>query len=189
MDKLSQNVVAMIANYIIRIGTRKTTTGNFIFFFEELADEFNVSKQAIINSAEDIVNELCKHEEFCLDDQTIDSDSFSVIFYTQYCSSCDEYYQSEDFITDDDKINDFMFLDKIDFMKSYSYLTEYEYDNTIIALWNEFGDVPLDINTECIESDWRIFEAGTHREEIWHWFEEHFNVKVYDLLFGGMTCE
>ena len=43
-------------------------------------------------------------------------------------------------------------------------------------LWNRF-DVPIDEN-ECIEEDWEYFPAGTHREEIWHWFEEVFGVSV-----------
>ena len=30
-----------------------------------------------------------------------------------------------------------------------------------------------------------FFSAGTHREEIWHWFEGHYGVRVYDLLYGG----
>ena len=52
------------------------------------------------------------------------------------------------------------------------------------AIWDEFGDVPMDPQTECIEEDWRGFEAGTHREEIWHWFEERFNVSVAALMYG-----
>lgn len=43
-------------------------------------------------------------------------------------------------------------------------------------LWNNF-DVPIDKN-ECIEEEWQHFPAGTHREEIWHWFEEVFEVSV-----------
>lgn len=45
-------------------------------------------------------------------------------------------------------------------------------------LWMEFGDVPMDGETECIETSWRGFPAGTHREEIWHWFEERFDLSV-----------
>lgn len=45
-------------------------------------------------------------------------------------------------------------------------------------LWSEFGDVPMDPETECIESEWHGFPAGTHREIIWHWFEETYDVSV-----------
>lgn len=53
-------------------------------------------------------------------------------------------------------------------------------------LWNEFGDVPMNPETECIEEAWNGFPAGTHREEIWHWFEETFDVRVADLMYGGI---
>lgn len=55
--------------------------------------------------------------------------------------------------------------------------------NDVLDLWNEFGDVPMNPDTECIEEDWNGFIAGTHREEIWHWFEETFNVSVHSLLY------
>ncbi len=56
--------------------------------------------------------------------------------------------------------------------------------NDVLDLWNEFGDVPMNPDTECIEEDWNGFAAGTHREEIWHWFEETFNISIYRLLYG-----
>ena len=57
-------------------------------------------------------------------------------------------------------------------------------EEDIKALWNEFGDVPMNPDTECIEEMWHGFPAGTHREEIWRWFEETFNVRVHDLMYG-----
>ena len=45
-------------------------------------------------------------------------------------------------------------------------------------LWEQFEDVPMNPETECIESDWKGFPTGTNREEIWHWFEEQFNISV-----------
>lgn len=60
-------------------------------------------------------------------------------------------------------------------------------------LWLQFGDVPMDPETECIDSDFIIqnkdgtqikFEDGTFREDIWHWFEETFNISVaVDLMY------
>ena len=59
--------------------------------------------------------------------------------------------------------------------------------NKARQLWDELADVPIDPETECIESDWKQFPAGTHREEIWHWFEDTFDVSVAeDLMY---TCE
>lgn len=49
--------------------------------------------------------------------------------------------------------------------------------------WLEFGDVPMNPETECIEAPFLHFPAGTHREEIWNWFEEYYRVPVYDLLY------
>lgn len=43
---------------------------------------------------------------------------------------------------------------------------------TYTELWEEFGDVPMNPETECIEVAWCGFPKGTHREDIWHWFEE-----------------
>jgi len=56
-------------------------------------------------------------------------------------------------------------------------------------LWKQFGDIPMDPKTECIESPFIVyhqyggrvfknFPAGTHREDIWRWFEEAFCISV-----------
>lgn len=49
-------------------------------------------------------------------------------------------------------------------------------------LWEEFGEVPMNPETEEIEEPWRHFLPGTHREEIWHWFEEQFAISVAVLM-------
>ena len=62
---------------------------------------------------------------------------------------------------------------------------DYEYDEpqmrkeTIEALWEEFGDCCIDDN-ECIDSSFCGWEFGTHREEIWHWFDAQY------AEFGGV---
>ena len=55
---------------------------------------------------------------------------------------------------------------------------------TAEELWDEFGDIPMNPETECIETEWHGFPAGTHREEIWHWFERYYDISVHDLMFG-----
>ena len=61
-----------------------------------------------------------------------------------------------------------------------------KYSKSAEELWREFGDVPMDPATECIECDWLIFPAGTHREEIWFWFEDTFSLSVAkDLMHVG----
>lgn len=52
-------------------------------------------------------------------------------------------------------------------------------------LWKIFGDLPMNPETECMEVPFRDFPAGTHREEIWHWFDERHPKGVYYLLYGG----
>ena len=48
-------------------------------------------------------------------------------------------------------------------------------------LWEALEDVLVD-EDEKITRKWGCFEKGTHREEIWHWFEETFGISVGDDL-------
>lgn len=52
------------------------------------------------------------------------------------------------------------------------------------SLWCDFGDIPMNPETECIECEWCGFAVGTHREEIWCWFEEKFNISIADLMYN-----
>lgn len=36
--------------------------------------------------------------------------------------------------------------------------------------------------TEEIEEPWRHFLPETHREDIWYWFEEQFDISVAELM-------
>lgn len=58
-------------------------------------------------------------------------------------------------------------------------------DNDLKEWWEMFGDVPMNPETECMEEAFLGFPAGTHREEIWHWFDERYSKGVYALLYGG----
>ena len=60
-----------------------------------------------------------------------------------------------------------------------------ERDNDLKELWEMFGDVPMNPVTECMEEAFLGFPAGTHREEIWHWFDERYSKGVFALLYGG----
>ena len=57
-----------------------------------------------------------------------------------------------------------------------------EKDKRIEALWNEFGDIPMNPETEEIETKWNNFPAGTNREEIWYWFDEQHSKGVGWLM-------
>ena len=57
-------------------------------------------------------------------------------------------------------------------------------EKTVKELWEEFGEVLMDPETEEMEREWNGFPVGTHREEIWHWFEYNSNCSVFDLMYG-----
>lgn len=54
-------------------------------------------------------------------------------------------------------------------------------DIEIERLWDEFKDVPID-EDECIDIDWQGWSKGTHREEIWYWFDENHSKGVGWLM-------
>lgn len=81
---------------------------------------------------------------------------------------------------------DEFFIQKVIF-KSLDEIRE-DFD-TIRQLWQEFGDVSYDPDKECIDVPWRGFEAGTSRYDIWHWFEERFDLPVSELLYNFDDCE
>ena len=50
------------------------------------------------------------------------------------------------------------------------------------SLWNHLSDVLVD-NDGHLEVSWRHFQVGTHREEVWSWFESlHPNISVAALM-------
>ena len=59
-----------------------------------------------------------------------------------------------------------------------------EKDHELEELWLQFGDIPMNPETECMEAPFLHFPAGTHREEIWHWFDRQYSQGVYALLYG-----
>ncbi len=66
-------------------------------------------------------------------------------------------------------------------------MKEHFTDAELEELWDEFGDVPMNPETECIEDPFMEWDAGTHREEIWHWFDEKYSKGVVYLLYGVTT--
>jgi hypothetical protein len=50
-------------------------------------------------------------------------------------------------------------------------------------LWNELGDIPVNDDMELDEEfnpigfD-TVFEVGTDCTDVWHWFEDTFNISV-----------
>lgn len=58
-------------------------------------------------------------------------------------------------------------------------------DEELEELWAQFGDIPMNPETECIEEKFMGWEPGTSREEIWHWFDERHSKGVAYLLYRG----
>lgn len=54
-------------------------------------------------------------------------------------------------------------------------------DAEIEKLWDELEDVPID-EDEYLDIDWKVWSKGTHREEIWHWFDENHSKGVGWLM-------
>ena len=70
-----------------------------------------------------------------------------------------------------------------------------ERDAVLELLWKQFAEVPMDPETEKTEApflhlpmnaaDYLVsFDAGTTREDIWHWFDERHSKGVVYLLYG-----
>lgn len=49
-------------------------------------------------------------------------------------------------------------------------------------LWSKLGDIPTD-SDDKIEENFFHFDVGTHREEIWHWFEDTYDISIVDTFF------
>lgn len=52
---------------------------------------------------------------------------------------------------------------------------------TVKEVWEKLGEVTID-EEECIRQPFLDFPIGTHREKIWHWIEEEYNVSIVNLL-------
>ena len=63
-----------------------------------------------------------------------------------------------------------------------------ERDRHLESLWKELEDVPMNPKVETIEAPFYIFSAGTNREEIWRWFDQHYSSGVAYLLHSGVPA-
>lgn len=60
-----------------------------------------------------------------------------------------------------------------------------ERDKRLEEAWAQFGDVPMNPETEKMEEPFACFPAGTEREEIWHWFDRRHSKGAAYLLYGN----
>lgn len=69
-------------------------------------------------------------------------------------------------------------------LKSEHEVWREERDKELAKIWALFTDVPMNPETERMEEPFLHFPALTHREEIWHWFDERYTGGVAALLYG-----
>lgn len=85
-----------IIDYMVRIGTRETTSGNFCFWYEELAEVFGLEVEEIEEAAEDIELGLNCHETvLAADIEEEDGQHFDIIFGLAYCHYIEELCEED----------------------------------------------------------------------------------------------
>jgi hypothetical protein len=86
-----------------------------------------------------------------------------------------------------DRLHEENRLDNSDYCTIHDGLSEIEplrdRDEVLEELWEQFGAVPMNPETECIEEPFMGWGAGIHREEIWHWFDVRHSKGVAYLLY------
>ena len=59
---------------------------------------------------------------------------------------------------------------------------EFRTQNELVeAMWKTLTDINID-EDEYTEQNWFVFPIGTHRDDIWHWFDEHHSKGVGWLI-------
>ena len=66
-------------------------------------------------------------------------------------------------------------------------LTPAEKDKALEQLWDSFGKVPVN-DDDRIDEDFLVWEKGTDRFDIWHWFDEEHS-KGVAVLSGAADRE
>ena len=57
-------------------------------------------------------------------------------------------------------------------------------DEELEKLWQNLDDIPINPDKECLETPFLNWDAGTHREIIWHWFDQYYSKGVAFLMYG-----
>lgn len=56
-------------------------------------------------------------------------------------------------------------------------------DEFVVELWKNLENVSFDPETLQLEQDYFIWNAKTNKEDIWHWFDEHYSQGLCTLLY------
>lgn len=57
-------------------------------------------------------------------------------------------------------------------------------DEILEKLWQELADIQVDTN-DCILKRFKQFKKGTHKFEIWHWFDDNHSEGLVNGLMKG----
>lgn len=88
------------------------------------------------------------------------------------------------FIDDEEKMKNLLELNKDEFLKEYSYLSEEEYQNILDKMWEELADIPTDKTGTFIEDFFYSWKIGDKKEDIWHWFDERVTEGIGKRYFN-----
>ena len=88
------------------------------------------------------------------------------------------------FIDDEEKMKDLFELSKNEFLNTYSYISEEEYQNTLDILWEQLADVPVDETGTFIEGYFYNWDEGDIKENIWFWFDERIEGGIGNRYFN-----
>ena len=68
-------------------------------------------------------------------------------------------------------------------------ITIKERDKKLEELWAELDDVPFNPETEESEAEYQHFPVGTHKFEIWKWFDERYSKGVASLIYQNSNAD
>lgn len=88
------------------------------------------------------------------------------------------------FIDDKEKMHDLLWLTREQFLKTYSYITEEEYNNTLDLMWEQLENIPVNEIGENIEENFYNWEKGAEKEKIWHWFDDRVEDGIGNRYFN-----
>jgi len=88
-----------------------------------------------------------------------------------YNNLCDEVYDDFSIDVELDEANE-------------NYLRKLLFENQefIKGLWIGLEDIPMNPETEELESDYAVFKIGTVKNDIWGWFNKHFKKGINYLI-------
>ena len=92
-ESIKDFIVSTIADYIVKDGTTNTSEGNWIIYYEELAERFGMDETFLADMKDSIESELYNHEEVA--DVVLEGDAFDVCYYLAYCPNYIEKYEGE----------------------------------------------------------------------------------------------